>query len=128
VIIKAQINYNDVGIWMGTVYLNKTFGECSLLSLTAVREEIKLTANTTGSLELTFFLNYELPPSQGLTNGSIQISIYPQLIQPDPDINGVIKCYFKGIYEASACIFNNSNALKTLITVVSPPLEAYQYS
>jgi hypothetical protein len=59
--IKAKINYNDVGIWTGAVYLNETYGECSLLSLTAVRKKIKLPANSTGSLELRFFLNYQLP-------------------------------------------------------------------
>jgi hypothetical protein len=56
------------------------------------------------------------------------LSVYPQLQQPNPNVNGVVKCYFKGTYQAANCSFDNSNPSKTVITVVSPPLESYQYS
>lgn len=60
-VINARIKGKDVGIWEGEVYLNQTFGSSSLLSLSAVRPKTKLTVNSTGSIELLFFLNYQLP-------------------------------------------------------------------
>lgn len=44
---------------------------------------------------MTFFLNYELPPSGDVMNGTLDITVYPQIPTPDPIKNGVVKCYFK---------------------------------
>jgi hypothetical protein len=50
VTVEAVINDNVVGVWEGDIWLNGTFGQCSLLSLTAVREKVKVPVNATGSL------------------------------------------------------------------------------
>lgn len=48
--INAFINSNQVGTWMSYAHINQTYGECSLLSLSAVRKKTKLPSNATGSL------------------------------------------------------------------------------
>lgn len=73
-------------------------------------------------------MNYQLPESDGLKNGSIQLSVSPQLQNPQPEVNGVLKCYFKATYQASNCTLDNSDPTKTKIVLVSPPLEVFQYS
>jgi len=50
VAINAFVGSNLVGTWSSFAYINQTFGETSLLSLSAVRQKIKLPANATGSL------------------------------------------------------------------------------
>ncbi len=119
--IITKIGENIIGKWNGFVHLNETYGSLSLLSFSAVRKQVKLPVDSTGPLELTFFLNYELPESGSLQNGTVSVIISPQIVQPDPDINGVLKCYFKGSYQAANCTFDNSNPLKTTITLISPP-------
>ena len=76
---------------------------------------------------MTFFLNYELPPSEDIPNGTLKLSIYPQIPEPDPEIQGVVKCYWAGYYEGS-CTYDNSDPLKTLVKVTSPPHNAYKQS
>lgn len=50
VTLLAKVNSNNVGFWTGTFYINTTYGEFDLLSLSAVRKKHKLAANATGSL------------------------------------------------------------------------------
>jgi hypothetical protein len=50
VTLLAKVNSNDVGFWSGAFYINATYGEFDLLSLSAVRKKQKLAANATGSL------------------------------------------------------------------------------
>lgn len=71
--IRATVEGKDVGLWTGCVFLNQTYGSSQLLSLTAVRPKVELPVNSTGSIELLFFLNYQLPATEGLTNGSMVV-------------------------------------------------------
>ena len=50
VAIDAFIDDNLVGTWKSFAYINETYGESSLLSLSAVRKKVKLPANATGPL------------------------------------------------------------------------------
>lgn len=61
-------------------------------------------------------------------NGTLDITVYPQIPTPDPIKNGVVKCYWKATLEAANCIFNNSLPNKTIISLVSPPHDAYKSS
>lgn len=64
--------------------LNETIGTFNLLSVSAVQAATKLPVDSTGPLEMTFFLNYELPPSDDVPNGTLEITIFPQIPEPDP--------------------------------------------
>lgn len=79
-----------------------------LFSASAVQAAVKLPVGKIGPLELTFFLNYELPKSDDITNGTMNLIIYPQLEQPDPETQGAIKCYWKGTFQSEICTFDNS--------------------
>lgn len=100
----------------------------NLLSVSAVQKAVKLPVDKTGPLEMTFFLNYELPPSDDVTNGTLEITIYPQIPEPDPQKNGVVKCYWKGTLQAANCTYDNSVANRTVITLISPPHDSFKYS
>jgi hypothetical protein len=56
------------------------------------------------------------------------IQFTPPIPKPDPDINGKVKCYFKATMQAAKCDYDDSNPLKTVITIVSPPYDEFQYS
>ena len=77
---------------------------------------------------MNFFLNYELSPTDDITNSSLEISIYPQIPEPDPEINGVVKCYWKGTMQAADCTYDNSEPNRTVVTLLSPPHDTYKYS
>ncbi len=49
------------------------------------------------------------------------ISFTPQIPTPDPDIYGQVKCYFKATMQAADCVYDNSDPLKTKVTIISPP-------
>lgn len=99
-----------------------------MLSFSAVRPAVKLPVGDTGALELTFFLNYELPPSQSIQNGTMIVQFTPPIPTPDPDIYGVVKCFFKGILQSPNCTYDNSDSTKTVVTMLSPPYDSFQYS
>lgn len=96
------------------------------MSISAVRAATKLPTNKTGPLEFHFFLNYELPASGDVTNGTLKITVTPQIPKPDPIINGALKCYWAGTFQAADCTFNNSIPNTTIITLLSPPHDPYQ--
>jgi hypothetical protein len=110
------------------VTLNSTWGSFNRLSFSAVQQPVKLPVAKTGPLEFTLFLNYELPESQNIENGSMIFSFTPKIPTPDPDIYGKVKCYFKATMQAAECIYDNSDPLKTKVTIVSPPFTEFQYS
>lgn len=58
----------------------------------------------------------------------MKISFTPSIATPDPDIYGKVKCYFKATMQAAVCDYDNSNPLKTMVTIVSPPYDEFQYS
>ncbi len=52
----------------------------------------------------------------------------PKIATPNPDIFGKVKCYFKATMQAADCQYDNTDPLKTIITIVSPPYDEFQYS
>jgi hypothetical protein len=110
------------------ITLNNTYGIISMLSVNAITANIKVPAGKTGPLEMTFFLNYQLPQTNVLTSGSIYVKIYPQIPTPLVNTNGVIKCYFYNTIPASTCTWDNSNTDYTYLTINTPLNNYYQYS
>ena len=112
-----------------TVFLNSTYGTISMLSIDAITANAKVAVGKTGPLEMTFFLNYELPQTNVLTEGKFIVNIYPQIPEPDPLINGVLKCYFFNNLPATTCIWNNTeSASYTKLTITTPSTTSFQYS
>lgn len=99
----------------------------NLLSISSVKKEVKLPVDSTGPLEMRFFLNYELPPSEDVENGTLELSIFPKIPKPDPDTKGSVKCFWAGYYEGN-CTYDDSLADRTIVTITSPPHDAYKYS
>ena len=62
--IQTKIEEALIGEWDGQMFLNETSGALNLLSVSSVQKEVKLPVDSTGPLEMRFFLNYELPPSE----------------------------------------------------------------
>lgn len=61
-------NYFGVMDKMTTkVILNSTYGTIDMLSINAITANAKVDVGKTGPLELTFFLNYQLPQTNVLT-------------------------------------------------------------
>lgn len=112
-----------------TVFLNATYGDYSMLSINAFVAPSNVAVSGTGPLELTFFLNYELPQTNVLTYGKFVIYIYPQIPLPPPLVNGVLKCYFFNVIPAQTCVWDTTtSASYTLLTINTPLTSAYQYS
>jgi hypothetical protein len=112
-----------------TVYLNATYGDYSMLSIDAIVAQSNVPVSGTGPLELTFFLNYQLPQTNVLTYGKFIVKIYPQIPLPPPLINGVLKCYFFNTIPAQTCIWDTTTSVSyTQITINTPLTMAYQYS
>ncbi len=51
------------------------------------------------------------------------INFAPKIAKPDPDIYGKVKCYFKATMQAADCQYDDTDPLKTKITIVSPPYD-----
>lgn len=112
-----------------SVYLNSTYGDYSMLSINAIIAQSNVPVSGTGPLELTFFLNYELPQTNVLTSGVFILKIYPQIPLPNPLINGVLKCYFFNTIPAQRCSWDNTNSTNfTLVTINTPLTNSFQYS
>lgn len=111
-----------------SVSLNETYGSLDMLSINAITSNAKVAVGHTGPLELTFFLNYELPQTNVLTTGLMYLKIYPQIPTPPPLINGVLKCYFFNTIPATTCTWDVSNPLYTLVTINTPDTRSFQYS
>ena len=121
--VETIIDGRISGTWTSVVKLNATWGAFNRLSFSAVQQPIKLPVGKTGPLEFTLFLNYELPESQNIENGSIIIQFTPPIRKPNPDIYGKVKCYFKATMQAAQCDYDDSDPLKTKIRIVSPPYD-----
>lgn len=65
-----------------SVSLNETYGSLDMLSINAITSNAKVAVGKTGPLELTFFLNYNLPQTNVLTTGVMYLKIYPQIPKP----------------------------------------------
>ena len=92
-----------------TVSLNSTQGDYNMLSIDAIVAQSNVPVSGTGPLELTFFLNYNLPQTNVLTSGKFLLKIYPQIPLPPPLVNGVLKCYFFNTIPAQSCIWDTTN-------------------
>ncbi len=125
--VETLIDNQISGSWSSFVKLNSTWGAFNRLSFSAVQQPTKLPVGKTGPLEFTLFLNYELPESQNIENGSIIIKFTPPIPTPDEDIFGKVKCYFKATMQAAKCTYETNN-LRTKVTIVSPPYDEFQYS
>lgn len=102
-------NYNGVVDKMTSVVnLNSTYGTIDMLSINAITANAKVEVGKTGPLELTFFLNYQLPQTNVLTEGKFIMKIYPRIAQPNPLTNGVLKCYFFNNIPAKTCIWDDA--------------------
>ncbi len=111
------------------VVLNSTYGTINMLSINAITANAKVEVGKTGPLELTFFLNYQLPQTNVLTEGKFIMKIYPRIAQPDPLVNGVLKCYFLNNIPAKTCIWNDAESVSyTKVTITTPETVAFQYS
>ena len=111
-----------------TVSLNATYGTMDMLSINAITANSKVAVGNTGPLELTFFLNYELPQTNVLTDGIFYLKIYPQIPLPPELVNGVLKCFFYNDNPAETCTWDVSNPSYTLVTIKTPETIAFQYS
>jgi len=123
--------FNAMGIMDSTtlsITLNNTYGTVNMLSVNAITANIKVPAGKTGPLEMTFFLNYQLPQTNVLTSGTIYVRIYPQIPLPPTGTNGVVKCYFFNTIPASTCTWDVSNGAYTYLTIKTPLNSFYQYS
>ena len=111
------------------VSLNETYGALDMLSMNAITANAKVPVDGTGPLELTFFLNYELPQTNVLTDGIFKLKIFPQIPLPPELVNGVLKCYFYNDIPAETCTWDNSvHADYTFVTIHTPENSAFQYS
>ena len=122
---------NAMGVMDSTtlsITLNNTYGTVSMLSVNAITANIKVPAGQTGPLEMTFFLNYQLPQTNVLTSGTVYVKIYPQIPLPPTNTNGVVKCYFFNTIPASTCTWDVSNGAYTYLTIQTPLNSFYQYS
>ena len=112
-----------------TVVLNATYGDYDMLSIGAVVASSDVPVSGTGPLELTFFLNYELPQTNVLTEGKFVLKIFPQIPLPDQAINGVLKCFFFNTIPATSCLWDTvTDAAYTLVTLTTPLTSNFQYS
>ena len=111
-----------------TVTLNETYGTMDMLSINAITANSKVAVDKTGPLELTFFLNYELPQTNVLTDGIFYLKIYPQIPKPPELINGVLKCFFYNDIPAKTCTWDNTVSSYTKVTINTPETAAFQYS
>ena len=112
-----------------TVVLNSTVGDYDMLSINAIVAQSDVPVSGTGPLELTFFLNYELPQTNVLTFGKFVVKIYPQIPLPPPSVNGVLKCYFYNTFPAQTCTWDTTTSGDyTLVTINTPLTMNYQYS
>ena len=103
-----------------TVTLNETYGTMDMLSINAITANSKVPVASTGPLELTFFLNYELPQTNVLTDGYFYLKIYPQIPKPPELINGVLKCFFFNDIPAETCTWDVTDPTLTLLTIKTP--------
>lgn len=111
-----------------TVFLNATYGDYDMLSINAITANSPVAVGCTGPLELTFFLNYQLPQTNVLTLGKMVLTITPQIPLPNVATNGILKCYFFNTIPASKCTWDTSNGAYTLVTIETPVTNYYQYS
>ena len=103
-----------------TVSLNSTYGTSDMLSINAITANSKVAVGNTGPLELTFFLNYELPQTNVLTDGIFYVKIYPQIPLPPELVNGVLKCFFYNDIPAETCTWDVNDPTFTLVTIKTP--------
>lgn len=92
---------------------------------------IKLPAGEAGPLEIIFFLNTELPPTNGVTEGKFIIDIYPPIPLPVEVNYGKVKCFFfyTIISGNDGCTTSYAvDADKTTITVYTPELRNFKES
>lgn len=112
-----------------SVSLNSTEGDYKMLSINAIVARGNVPVSGTGPLELTFFLNYELPQTNVLSKGTFYLKIYPQIPLPPPLINGVLKCYFFNTIPAQNCTWDTAtDPAYTMVTIDTPENLAFQYS
>ena len=129
VIIETANSNGVVDTMTATVNLNSTQGDYSMLSINAIVAQSNVPVSGTGPLELTFFLNYDLPQTNVLTYGKFVLKIYPQIPLPPPLINGVLKCYFFNTIPAQTCTWDTSTSpTYTLVTINTPLNYHFQYS
>lgn len=128
VLIQTANSNGILDSMTATVTLNSTYGDYKMLSINAIVAQSDVPVSGTGPLELTFFLNYELPQTNVLTEGKFLLRIYPQIPLPPPLINGVLKCYFFNTIPAQTCTWDTSNPAYTLVTINTPLNFNFQYS
>lgn len=83
-------------------------------------------------MEIIFFLNTELPPTNGVTEGKFIIDIYPQIPLPTESLYGKVNCFFfyTVISGNDGCTtsWSVSDPTKTELTVYTPQLRSFQAS
>ena len=85
-----------------------------------VHQAIKLPVGKTGPLEIVLGLRNNLPKTNVLSWGKIEIKITPNLPSP-PANNGVPVCYFYGdIPSNTRCTYDASHADYTMIIAETP--------
>lgn len=129
VLIQTANSKGTLDSMTANVTLNSTYGDYQMLSINAIVAQSNVPVSGTGPLELTFFLNYDLPQTNVLTYGKFQLKIFPQIPLPPPLINGVLKCYFFNTIPAQTCTWDTStSASYTLVTINTPLIQDFQYS
>ena len=96
--------------------------------MNAITANSKVPVSGTGPLELTLFLNKDLPQTNVLTEGRFVLRIYPQIPLPPSGVNGVLKCYFFNDIPADTCTWDTSDSSFTLVTIYTPETTSFQYS
>lgn len=129
VFIQTANSKGTLDSMTANVTLNSTYGDYQMLSINAIVAQSNVPVSGTGPLELTFFLNYDLPQTNVLTYGKFQLKIFPQIPLPPPLVNGVLKCYFFNTIPAQTCTWDTAtSASYTLVTINTPLIQAFQYS
>jgi hypothetical protein len=110
------------------VVVNATYGYIKTIRANAVQPAQPLPVDSVGPFELTLFLRNELPRSDILGNGRIQIEIQPQLTLPDSALYGSLRCYFFGDLAAKTITWDVATAGKTIVTIDTPESLPFKFS
>lgn len=108
--------------------INASIATVERVSVSALKRADKLSAGETGPMEFLLGLNTELPATNVLTWGRIEIEVYPQIPALDPALNGVVACFFYGTVPAKNCSYDTSDPAKTKITIYTPELYSFKDS
>lgn len=94
-----------------------------------MRPWIKLPSGESGAIELLYFLRTELPPTDGVTEGKIEVNIYPKIPLPDQSKYGRVACFFFETIQSGKDGCTNSYQVlsdRTTITIYTPQLLSFK--